>query len=55
MDSLAMFYESCAQIEVDEYRDYDKALQVGGGWSGMEREIKFDSTSLQLVDCDGRV
>lgn len=28
-DSLAGFYEACAQIEIDEYRDYDKALQVG--------------------------
>lgn len=29
MDSLAAFYEACAQIEIDEYRDYEKALQVG--------------------------
>lgn len=28
MDSLASFYETCAQIEIDEYRDYEKALQV---------------------------
>lgn len=27
-ESLASFYEACAQIEVDEYRDYEKALQV---------------------------
>ena len=27
-DSLAMFYEACAQIEIDEFRDYQKALQV---------------------------
>jgi len=26
MDSLSTFYESCAQIEIDEYRDYEKAL-----------------------------
>jgi len=26
MDSLSMFYEACAQIEIDEYRDYEKAL-----------------------------
>merc|ERR1711918_195717 len=25
-DSLATFYEACAQIEIDEYRDYEKAL-----------------------------
>lgn len=29
MDSLGSFFEACAQIEIDEYRDYDKALQVG--------------------------
>jgi len=28
MDSLASFYETCAQIEIDEYRDYEKALQA---------------------------
>ncbi|PNW79678.1 hypothetical protein CHLRE_08g362650v5 [Chlamydomonas reinhardtii] len=27
-ESLASFYEACAQIEVDEYRDYEKALQA---------------------------
>ncbi|KAK3281449.1 hypothetical protein CYMTET_10767 [Cymbomonas tetramitiformis] len=26
MDSLSSFYEACAQIEIDEYRDYEKAL-----------------------------
>lgn len=31
MDSLASFYEACAQIEIDEYRDYEKALQVKKG------------------------
>jgi intraflagellar transport protein 140 len=25
-ESLALFYDSCAQLQVDEYRDYDKAL-----------------------------
>lgn len=24
VDALASFYESCAQIEIDEYRDYEK-------------------------------
>eukprot|EP00803_Ostreobium_quekettii_P010396 evm.model.scf_366.2 EVM.evm.TU.scf_366.2 scf_366:14443-33657(-) len=27
-DSLVAFYEACAQIEIDEYRDYDKACQA---------------------------
>eukprot|EP00049_Salpingoeca_infusionum_P004465 m.79743 g.79743 ORF g.79743 m.79743 type:complete len:1348 (+) comp12578_c0_seq1:46-4089(+) len=26
LDSLAGFYEACAQVEIDEYQDYDKAL-----------------------------
>ena len=25
-ESLAGFYEACAQVEIDEYRDYEKAL-----------------------------
>jgi intraflagellar transport protein 140 len=25
-DALASFYEACAQIEIDDYRDYDRAL-----------------------------
>ncbi len=24
MESLASFYEACAQIEIDEFRDYEK-------------------------------
>ena len=26
LDSLAAFYESCAQVEIDDYQNYDKAL-----------------------------
>jgi intraflagellar transport protein 140 len=25
-DHLANFYDACAQVEIDEYRDYEKAL-----------------------------
>jgi intraflagellar transport protein 140 len=25
-ESLATFYDACAQVEIDEYRDYEKAL-----------------------------
>ena len=25
-ESLANFYDACAQVEIDEYRDYEKAL-----------------------------
>jgi intraflagellar transport protein 140 len=27
-DSLALFYDACAQVEIDEYRDYEKALNA---------------------------
>ena len=29
-----MFFEACAQIEIDEFRDYQKALQVQF-WAGL--------------------
>jgi len=25
-ESLGNFYDACAQVEIDEYRDYEKAL-----------------------------
>eukprot|EP00667_Euglena_gracilis_P000441 EG_transcript_441 len=28
LDSLATFYDACAQVEIDEYRDYEKALEA---------------------------
>ena len=43
-DSLAMFYEACAQIEIDEFRDYQKALQVKF-WVGF--------VGLSIVSCLG--
>ena len=27
-DKLAAFYDACAQVEIDEYRDYDKAERI---------------------------
>ena len=27
-ESLSSFYESCSQVEIDEYRDYEKALSA---------------------------
>eukprot|EP00873_Tetraselmis_striata_P011387 jgi/Tetstr1/431651/TSEL_021180.t1 len=46
-DSLAGFYEACAQIEIDEYRDYDKALQA------MREALKYVQRS-RLPDKDLR-
>jgi intraflagellar transport protein 140 len=28
MESLASFYEACAQVEIDEFQDYDKAMSA---------------------------
>jgi intraflagellar transport protein 140 len=25
-DNLASFFEACSNVEIDEYRDYDKAI-----------------------------
>eukprot|EP00192_Tetraselmis_astigmatica_P000931 CAMPEP_0117694304 /NCGR_PEP_ID=MMETSP0804-20121206/27375_1 /TAXON_ID=1074897 /ORGANISM="Tetraselmis astigmatica, Strain CCMP880" /LENGTH=1395 /DNA_ID=CAMNT_0005507981 /DNA_START=130 /DNA_END=4318 /DNA_ORIENTATION=+ len=41
-DSLASFYEACAQIEIDEYRDYDKAIQA------MKEALKYQQKSRNL-------
>ncbi|XP_074648558.1 intraflagellar transport protein 140 homolog [Tubulanus polymorphus] len=30
MESLALFYDACAQVEIDEYQNYDKALGALG-------------------------
>jgi hypothetical protein len=41
-DALASFYEACAQIEIDEYRDYEKALQV---WTRERLLLLFQITA----------
>ena len=28
LESLASFYEACAQVEIDEFQDYDKAMSA---------------------------
>lgn len=33
-DSLAQFYGHCAQVEIDEFNNYAKALQVCRMWVG---------------------
>jgi intraflagellar transport protein 140 len=32
LDTLASFYESCAQAEIDDYQDYEKVRLLG--WRG---------------------
>ncbi|KAL3159995.1 hypothetical protein ABBQ38_010383 [Trebouxia sp. C0009 RCD-2024] len=48
-DSLAMFYEACAQIEIDELRDYQKALQALQ--EGLKHVVKSQKAGKQtLID-----
>lgn len=48
MESLSGFYEACAQIEIDEYRDYEKALQA------MHESLKH-MTKSKAVDREARL
>lgn len=36
---LAIFYDGCATVEIDEYRDYDKAL------AALKEAIKYNDMS----------
>eukprot|EP00276_Gloeochaete_wittrockiana_P002244 CAMPEP_0184673476 /NCGR_PEP_ID=MMETSP0308-20130426/86689_1 /TAXON_ID=38269 /ORGANISM="Gloeochaete witrockiana, Strain SAG 46.84" /LENGTH=1407 /DNA_ID=CAMNT_0027120965 /DNA_START=36 /DNA_END=4259 /DNA_ORIENTATION=- len=47
-DSLASFYDACAQVEIDEYRDYEKAL-------GALREALKYMLKAKVSDKDDRV
>merc|ERR1712014_491586 len=40
-DKLSTFYDACAQVEIDEYRDYDKA---GGA---LRESLKYLSKSVR--------
>lgn len=48
MGSLALFYEACAQIEIDEFHDHEKAL------SAMSEALKYLQKS-SLVDKSERI
>ena len=39
-DSLSSFYEACAQIEIDEYKSYEKALQALWGATGTRKRAE---------------
>ncbi|GMH43478.1 hypothetical protein BSKO_11400 [Bryopsis sp. KO-2023] len=45
-DSLVAFFEACGQIEIDEYRDYDKALQAMN--QALKHAEKSQSTNREL-------
>jgi intraflagellar transport protein 140 len=36
-ESLGGFYDACAQVEIDEYRDYEKAL---GAMKEAQRQLE---------------
>ena len=40
-ESLANFYDACAQVEIDEYRDYEKAL---GAMKEAQRQLEKSAT-----------
>ena len=42
-EQLAGFYDSCAQVEIDDYRDYDKA--IGALREGTKHLLKSDTRS----------
>ena len=50
MESLASFYEACAQIEIDEFQDYEKAMSalaqaykcITAGAEGSDESIKSE-------------
>lgn len=49
-DKLAAFYDACAQVEIDEYRDYEKA---GGG---LREALKYATKAAgAAADCDTQV
>jgi len=45
-ESLANFYDACAQVEIDEYRDYEKAL--GAMKEAMRQLEKSTSDSKEM-------
>jgi intraflagellar transport protein 140 len=56
MQQLAVFYDACAQVEIDEYRDYEKAL--GALQDSQKFIIKgkdIPQREEKLASLDGRI
>jgi len=60
-DKLAQFYDACAQVEIDEYRDYDKAgsalreahrylLKAAGPGAEQDQRVISLQSRIQIVD-----
>ncbi|GFS01827.1 intraflagellar transport protein 140 homolog [Elysia marginata] len=47
LDALASFYDACAQVEIDEYQNYDKALGALGEAYKCMSKAKMDDSMLQ--------
>lgn len=54
-ESLANFYDACAQVEIDEYRDYEKAL---GAMKEAQRQLEksqADGKEMKLSQMKKRI
>ncbi|CAL1531559.1 unnamed protein product [Lymnaea stagnalis] len=47
LDALASFYDACAQVEIDEYQNYDKALGALGEAYKCMSKAKLDDSMQQ--------
>ncbi|XP_060585745.1 intraflagellar transport protein 140 homolog [Ruditapes philippinarum] len=47
LDALASFYDACAQVEIDEYQNYDKALGALGEVFKCLSKAKMTDEALQ--------
>lgn len=55
LESLCSFYESCAQFEVDEFRDYEKAVAALGEASKAMTKSQAHDRAERLMELDRRV
>merc|ERR1719230_174608 len=60
-DKLASFYDACAQVEIDEYRDYEKAghalrealkyiVKAAGEWANSDQRVIALQERIAIVD-----
>ena len=51
MESLASFYEACAQVEIEEFQDYDKAMSaLAEAYKCLQRMDEPSMRSEELVN-----
>ena len=55
MESLCSFYESCAQFEVDEFRDYEKAIAALREATNAMNKSQANDKTERLLDLDRRI